>query len=249
MPTSIEAQARTNVIVSAREVSVTYEVFEQNRVGSSGVLPFRRPRRRRRIHAVRDVSLELDTGQAIGLVGHNGSGKSTLLRTLAGLLEPTAGEVLVTSPPVLLGVNAALNLNVSGRENVVLGCTALGLSRAEAIDSIPDIVNFSELHDYMDMPVKAYSSGMRARLAFAIASVMDPQVLFIDEMLGVGDKGFRVRSEARIREMSSNAGLVVLVSHNIGAVRSLCNRVIWMDQGEVHMDGDVDEVLDAYEAS
>jgi teichoic acid transport system ATP-binding protein len=198
------------------------------------------------IHAVRGIDLVARQGEAIGFVGRNGSGKSTLLRSVAGLLPPSEGDVLSISQPVLLGVGAALESGLTGRRNIELGCLALGMSRDEMEAAAPEIVEFAELGEFIDLPLKAYSSGMRARLHFAIATAVAPEILLIDEALSVGDEHFRRKSEKRISELLASAGTVFIVSHALESVREACTRVVWIDRGEVVMDGDPDTVVDAY---
>ncbi|MDX1619521.1 MAG: ABC transporter ATP-binding protein [Nitriliruptorales bacterium] len=200
------------------------------------------------IRAVRGVSFTAREGEAVGLVGRNGSGKSTLLQAMAGLLPVNEGEVYASAQPTLLGVGAALNPKVSGRRNIELGMLALGIPGEEVQARIPEIVEFSGLKDFIDLPLTAYSSGMKARLHFSIATAVQPEILLIDEALAVGDRGFKRKSERRIEELLDNAGSVFLVSHSEGAIRDICNRCLWIDQGEMQMDGDVEEVLDAYDA-
>lgn len=230
------------------DVDVTYRVYADRRpqfkdLFRSGM----RNRDFREIHAVQGVSFTSAQGEAIGLVGRNGSGKSTLLQAMAGLLPINAGEIYASAQPTLLGVGAALNAKVSGRRNIELGLLALGLSGEEVDDRIPDVVEFSGLHEFIDLPLTAYSSGMKARLHFSVATAVQPEILLIDEALAVGDRGFKRKSERRIHELLEDAGTIFLVSHSEGAIRDICNRVIWIDQGLVKMDGDVDEVLAAYE--
>jgi teichoic acid transport system ATP-binding protein len=201
----------------------------------------------RRVHAVRGVSFIAHHGDAIGLVGRNGSGKSTLLRAVAGLLPPHRGTVYTGSQPALLGVNAALMNDLSGERNIELGCLALGMTRREIKAKRDEIAEFAGLGDFLSLPMRTYSSGMAARLRFAIAAAQTPDVLLIDEALATGDAEFRQRSEQRIRELREQAGTVFLVSHSLSVVRETCNRAIWLDQGQVVMDGPAETVLDAYE--
>lgn len=198
------------------------------------------------IHAVRGIDLVARQGEAIGFVGRNGSGKSTTLAAVAGLLPPSEGDVLSVSQPVLLGVNAAMESNLTGRRNIELGCLALGMSPAEADEAFDEIVSFSELDDFIDLPIKTYSSGMRARLHFAIATQIEPEILLIDEALAVGDEHFRKKSERRIQELLDGAGTVFIVSHSLPTLQEACSRVLWIDRGQVQMDGDPAEVIDAY---
>lgn len=235
--------------VIARDVHLTYRVYEDERRPTMRRLVARRfqPRQYRAVHAVRGVSMSIDRGEALGIIGRNGSGKSTLLRVLSGLLPATRGEVLARSNPVLLGVGAVLHPELSGRRNIYLGCTALGMDRDEVDAKYDDIVDFAGVGDFIDMPLRAFSSGMKARLQFSIASVLTPDVLLIDEALAVGDEEFKQKSEGRIKEMLAEAGSVVVVSHNMHSIRDLCDRALWMDQGEIVAEGPVGEVVDEYE--
>lgn len=198
------------------------------------------------IHAVRGVSLVAREGDAIGVIGRNGSGKSTLMRAIAGLLPPTSGAVYAQGQPSFLGVNAALMANLTGQRNVELGCLAMGMTMEEMRAAYDDIVEFSGVGDFITMPMRAYSSGMGARLRFAIAAAKPHDVLLVDEALATGDADFRKRSEQRIREMRAEAGTVFLVSHTMKSIRDTCNRVIWVDKGQIRMDGDTETVVSAY---
>ena len=186
-------------------------------------------------------------GDAIGIIGRNGSGKSTLLRAIAGLLPPEQGNVYTTGEASLLGVNAALLDDLTGERNVVLGCLAMGMTRQEAKDRYQSIVDFSGVGDFIDLPMKTYSSGMGSRLRFAIAASKSHEVLLIDEALATGDAEFRVKSHARIEELRAQAGTVFLVAHNLEEVEVTCNRVIWMERGQIVMQGeDVTGIIDKY---
>ncbi|WP_017594868.1 ABC transporter ATP-binding protein [Nocardiopsis potens] len=206
----------------------------------------------REVHAVRGVSFTARRGEAIGLIGSNGSGKSTLLRAIAGLLPPESGRVYTDGQPSLLGVNAALMNDLSGERNVVLGCLAMGMAPAEVRERYDGIVDFSGINDkgdFISLPMRTYSSGMAARLRFAIAAARDHDVLLIDEALATGDRAFRRRSEKRIKELREKAGTVFLVSHSNKSIRDTCDRAVWLERGELVMDGPAGEVVDAYEAS
>jgi teichoic acid transport system ATP-binding protein len=210
---------------------------------------FRRPRGVRIVNALKGISLVAREGESIGVVGHNGSGKSTLMRSIAGLMPPTSGAVYAASRPAILGVNAALLPELSGEKNIALGALALGHSPKDIEAITPEVVEFSELGDFISLPMKTYSSGMQARLRFSIAVSRDHQILLVDEALSVGDKGFRAKSEERIRELRGQAGTVFLVSHSMRSILDTCNRVIWIDHGNLVMDGDPEEVIEAYESS
>lgn len=228
-------------------VHIEYEVFSDRRAALRQRFVRREGTGRRVVHAVKGVSFEVREGDAVGIVGSNGSGKSTLLAGIAGLLAPSSGSILVSDEPKLMGVNATLLPNATGYRNIRLGCLALGMSANEVDERIDDLVAFTELGEAIDRPLKTYSSGMRARLHFAIATSQSPKILLIDEALAVGDKHFRAKSSERIDEMLAGAGTLLLVSHSTEEIRTRCNRAIWLEQGVVRMDGRVDEVLDAYD--
>ncbi|MFJ3247144.1 ABC transporter ATP-binding protein [Streptomyces sp. NPDC086782] len=204
----------------------------------------------RKVHAVRGVSFVAHRGEAIGLIGSNGSGKSTLLRAIAGLLPAEKGRVYTDGQPSLLGVNAALMNDLTGERNVILGGLAMGMSREQIRERYEGIVDFSGINekgDFITLPMRTYSSGMAARLRFSIAAAKDHDVLMIDEALATGDRKFQKRSEARIRELRKEAGTVFLVSHNNKSIRDTCDRALWLERGELRMDGPTDEVLKEYE--
>jgi teichoic acid transport system ATP-binding protein len=205
-----------------------------------------KPREYRAIDAVRGVSIEASHGELVGLIGPNGSGKSTLLQAMAGMLPPTSGSVYASSRPMLLGVGATLKPDLSGRRNIMIGGLALGLSRAQVVEIESDIVTFAGLEEFIDLPLRTYSSGMRARLHFSIATAVTPEILLIDEFLSVGDKEFRTKSAQRIEEIRKHAGTVFLVSHNLNEIERSCERVIWLERGQVVMDGPTSEVVAAY---
>jgi teichoic acid transport system ATP-binding protein len=236
-----------DVTVLARDLHVRYRVYEDRRPRVREVLTngFRRPSYRE-IHAVRGIDLMASQGEAVGVIGHNGSGKSTLLQAMAGLLPPSEGEVYARSQPSLLGVSAALRPGVSGRRNIILGGLALGLTREEIGARIPDIIEFTGLEEFIDLPIRTYSSGMRARLHFAIATSVEPEILLIDEALSVGDEDFKSRSQERIRQLQEQAGTVFLVSHSLSTIRDTCNRCIWLHKGEIRDDGDPNEIVSRY---
>lgn len=238
------------VVVQVEDLNVIYRVYEDKQLGLRTRIAQRRVRRRyRELHAVRGVSFELHEGESLGIVGTNGSGKSTLLSALTGLLPVASGTIRVRSRPTLLGVGAVLRQGLSGRRNIVLGCLAAGMTPAEVEDKIDDIIGFSGLEEFIDMPMRAYSSGMKARLTFSIATARTPDILLIDEALAVGDENFKRRSMERIREIREQAGAVVLVSHNASEIKASCSRAIWLDRGVIRADGDAVAVVDEYVAA
>nr|WP_258573737.1 ABC transporter ATP-binding protein [Actinomadura parmotrematis] len=199
------------------------------------------------VHAVKGVSFVAYRGDAIGVIGTNGSGKSTLLKAIAGLLPPARGAVYTAGQPSLLGVNAALMKDLTGSRNIILGCLAMGMTPEETREKYDEIVKFADLKPgFIDYPMNTYSSGMGARLRFAIAAARTHDVLLIDEALATGDAKFKRRSKAKIDELRKDAGAVFLVAHNLDVIEETCNRVIWLDDGRMRMDGDPDTVLGAY---
>ncbi|MGW1840436.1 ABC transporter ATP-binding protein [Streptomyces sp. NPDC002067] len=243
--------------VIADDVHIVYKVHGAGSGRGNAVSALRRIVRRtttagtREVHAVRGVTFTAHRGEAIGLIGSNGSGKSTLLRAIAGLLPPAAGRVYTDGQPSLLGVNAAMMNDLTGEKNVVLGGLAMGMSREEVRARYQGIVDFSGINekgDFISLPMRTYSSGMAARLRFSIAAAKNHDVLMIDEALATGDRAFQKRSEARIRELRQEAGTVFLVSHNNKSIRDTCDRVLWLEKGELVMDGPTEEVVRAYEA-
>ena len=201
------------------------------------------------VDAVRGITLDVAVGECIGMVGPNGSGKTTLLQAMTGVLPLTSGVLRVRSLPTFLGVKAALRPRMTGRANIRIGLLAQGLRRHEVEARLDDVVEFTDLGPSIDLPMETYSSGMRARLHFAIATALTPEILLVDEALAVGDRAFREKSARRLEEHRSAAGTVLLVSHNLSEIRRSCDRVVWLEQGRIVLDGPTDEVLGAYEAS
>lgn len=198
------------------------------------------------VQALSRVSFVARTGESIGLVGINGSGKSTLLRSIAGGEAVSEGRILVRSKPMLLGVNHALQNDLSGSENIYLGCLALGMSKDQARLEIPKIGEWTELGSALDRPMSTYSSGMGARLSFAISTSVSPDILLVDEALSTGDAAFVSKAEARMMELVEEAGNLFVVSHSLPMIERLCGRVIWLSKGEVVLDGPTEEVTPQY---
>ena len=198
--------------------------------------------------ALTDVSFEIGKGERLGVLGFNGAGKSTLLKVVAGVLKPTKGTVHVEGVIApMLELGAGFDMNYTGKENVFLYGATMGYSRKFIQEKYDEIVAFSELGDFMDVPVKNYSSGMRARLGFSIASAVHPEVLILDEVLSVGDAKFKKKSEAKIQSMINEGVTVLFVSHNTDQVRRLCNRAILLEKGKLIASGPADEVCDLYD--
>lgn len=197
--------------------------------------------------ALKDVSFKVEKGDRVGVLGFNGAGKSTLLKTIAGVLKPTTGSVRVSGVIApLLELGAGFDPNYSGKENIYLYGATMGFSRKFIDEKYDEIVEFSELEDFMDAPLKSYSSGMRSRLGFAIATAVKPDVLILDEVLSVGDAAFRAKSEQRVLDMMAEGVTVLFVSHSTESVKRICNKAIILTKGQLVAQGDVDEICDIY---
>lgn len=197
--------------------------------------------------ALKNVSFEVNKGEVIGIVGSNGAGKSTLLKIVSGVMKPTKGKVEVNgviSPMIELG--AGFDMELTARENIFLNGAVLGYSKQFLEEKFNDIVEFSELREFLDVPIKNFSSGMIAKLAFSIATIVNPEILIVDEILSVGDIKFQEKSKNKMMEMIRGGTTVLFVSHSLDQIRALCNRVIWLEHGEVQMIGDVNIVCDEY---
>ncbi len=247
---SLLTSATPDVAVSIRDVDIKYRVYEEQFFSARELVSRGfRSRKSTVIHAVKSVSLDIAVGEAVGIVGSNGSGKSTLLRAIAGLQSLANGKIYVRGEAQLLGVNAALKPLLSGYRNVMLGGLAMGLERQEIVAQMDSIVAFSGLGDAMGRPMNTYSSGMRARLAFSIATLRIPDVLLIDEALAVGDKDFRAKSLAKVNQIRDEAGTVIMVTHNLTEIRKTCSRTVWIDKGTMRADGPTEEILGLYDRS
>jgi ABC-2 type transport system ATP-binding protein len=197
--------------------------------------------------ALNKVNLEVNEGEILGIIGPNGSGKSTLLRTISGIYKPDEGSIKSKGQITLMaGLGIGFNVNLSGRENVYLYGSILGNSNEVMSGLMESIIDFSGLNGFIDQPLRTYSSGMRARLGFSIASAVEPDILLIDEVLSVGDQEFRAKSMARILEIVEGSRTVVLVSHNFGIMKKICSRLIMIDKGNIIANGPPEEVINIY---
>lgn len=233
------------------KVSMTYRTTSRTRPysASSGWIGLKNTVKQSKaveVVALKELSLVVEHGESVGIIGRNGSGKSTLLKLVGGQVPPSSGAVYATSTPVLLGVNAALLPGLSGDENIVLGCLAMGMSRRQIDEKYDSIVDLSGLEGAIHMPMKSYSAGMASRLRFAIAASIDPEILIIDEALNTGDAQFKDRTRKRMMELLDHAGTVFLVSHSMATISDLCSRTIWIDQGELIADGEPAAVIKWY---
>ncbi len=241
--------------IEVKDVTLEYPVLSQSsrkltrqliRVATGGQLD-RAESGRISVRALSDVSLRLDVGDRVGLIGHNGSGKSTMLRLLGGIYHPTSGTVtregVVGS---LLDISLGMSPDATGRENIFLRGALQGMTRKEIAGLVPGIIEFSELGDFIELPMRTYSSGMLLRLAFSVATVLSPDILLMDEWLSVGDEAFKAKAEARLHEVVARTDILVIASHSPSLIRSQCTRVIYLEAGRVKADGTPDEVLPQY---
>ncbi|MFM6963910.1 MAG: ABC transporter ATP-binding protein [Micrococcales bacterium] len=236
-------------VVIVDDVHVVYKVLASGKRASrsnAGGGMFSRGLKLRSVHAVKGVSFTIYEGESVGIIGTNGSGKSSLMTAIAGVNPIEKGAIYASARPMLLGVGAVLIPAISGLKNILLGGLAMGYSRKEIAASADDITKFAGLEEFIDLPMKAYSSGMSARLRFAIAASRNHDILIIDEALAVGDQQFRERSEKRMREMRDSAGTVFLVSHSMKSILDTCTRCIWIEKGELIMDDKPAKVIKAY---
>lgn len=203
-----------------------------------------------KLWALKGVSFKVDSGEVLGVIGPNGAGKSTLMKMLARVLPPSSGRIVVrgsVAPMIELG--AGFNPELTGLENIVMYGTLLGRSPAMMRQRVDTIMEWADLHEYVDVPLRSYSTGMLARLGFAVATDTEPDVLIVDEVLSVGDGAFQLKSAARIKKMIAEGTSVVLVSHSMSTVKGIVDRVIWLDAGEIKLEGDPEMVIEAYEGS
>jgi len=231
-------------------VSKTFKVHQERANSLKQYLAARGRNRYEEFYALRDVSFEVRDGEAFGVIGHNGSGKSTLLKCMAGILQPNTGSVTVhRRMSALLELGAGFHPELSGRDNVFLNAAILGMSRPEIARRFDQIVDFSGLEQFIDTPVKTYSSGMYVRLAFAVAINVDPEMLLIDEILAVGDIAFQQKCMEKFAQFREEGRTLVLVTHDMGSIRNFCDRAIWLDHGNVAGEGSPTELVDLYTES
>lgn len=198
--------------------------------------------------ALRDISLNIYKGESIGIIGHNGAGKSTLLKVISSVIKPLEGKVIVNGKIApLIEIGAGFDYELTGKENIYLNASILGFSRKEIEERYDSIVDFSEMREFINTPLKNYSSGMIARLGFSIATEVSPDVLIVDEVLAVGDAHFRKKSKERILEFKKKGVTILFVSHSMEDVRALCDRAVWLDRGRMKMTGEPKEVIREYQ--
>jgi teichoic acid transport system ATP-binding protein len=235
--------------VRVKNLSITYRTtFERKPTLKQAIVRFGRGQRAvKEVEAIKDVSFEIHNGTAMGIIGSNGAGKSTLMRAMAGILPPTSGSIEVWGrASTLLALGVGFNPNLSGRENIILGGLAAGLSRKEVEERANEVAEWTELGDFIDMPMQTYSSGMSARVGFSVAVHMKPDILMIDEALSTGDAQFREKANAKMAELRDSARAMFLVSHGLSSIKEMCSDAMWLDHGRLMMRGEPDEVITAY---
>ena len=199
------------------------------------------------VRSLDNISFSLKDGDRVGLIGHNGAGKSTLLRTLGRVYRPTSGMAVIDGEVgSLVDISLGIDVEATGRENILIRGALLGLSKQAMEEKIEEIIEFSELGPFVEMPVRTYSSGMHLRLAFAVATVIRPEILLMDEWLSVGDAGFNEKAESRLLDLVNSCKILVIASHSRHLIESTCNRVLWFEHGQLKMDGNPDVVCQAY---
>jgi len=246
----LQSESKTPA-VKIENLSVRYRtMLEARPTMKAALLRLGRPKQEiKYIDALKDLTLTIDRGEFLGVIGHNGAGKSTLLRTIAGILPPSQGKVSVYGHvTTLLSVGIGFNAELTGRENIRLSGLASGFSNKEILNREEEIAEFSELEEFIDYPVKTYSSGMFSRLGFSVVSHMDPDILLVDEALSAGDASFRVKASKKIDEMMGKASAIILVSHGLQTISEMASKCLWLDQGMVTGYGPCDEVIDMYKA-
>ena len=235
--------------ISVQDVSITYRTTFEKRptLKSALVRAGRGERLVREIEAVKNVSFDVPRGTVLGLIGNNGAGKSTLVRAIAGILPPTSGRIEVRGRvSTLLALGVGFNPMLSGHENVILGGLAAGYTRAEIEDRFQEISDWTELGDFLEMPMRTYSSGMFSRLAFAVAIHMEPDILLVDEALSAGDARFKKKATAKMMELVAQARTMVFVSHALSTVKDMCTDAIWLEKGQIMARGSAEDVVDQY---
>lgn len=239
-------------IIEVSNVSMGYRV-DKNRVNTLkewAVTMLKRDLHYEMFWALNDVSFDVDKGDVVGIIGRNGAGKSTILKLISGLFKPTNGKITVRGRVVpMLELGSGFDPELTGRENIFLNGAILGYTEAFLNEQYDQILEFSELQEFIDRPIKTYSSGMMMRLAFSVATVVKPEILIVDEILAVGDDAFQKKSHAKMMELMHGGATVLYVSHNLDQIRDLCNKVVWLDRGRVVMKGDTEQVCDAYQNS
>lgn len=233
--------------IIVENVYKTFNVYMDKANSIKEKLLFWQRNKKEKREVLKDVSLTIKNGEAVGLIGVNGSGKSTLLKLMTKIIYPNKGKIVTNGKLTsLLELGAGFHPDFSGRENIYFNASIFGLTRKEIDSRLEQIIEFSELGSYIDNPVRTYSSGMYMRLAFAVAINVDADILLVDEILSVGDQHFQEKCINKMKELKKEGKTMVFVTHNLGSVQGLCDRAVWLNKGIIQMDGDVDEVIEAY---
>ncbi|MCI7768236.1 MAG: ABC transporter ATP-binding protein [Oscillospiraceae bacterium] len=237
-----------NSVISVKNVTKIYKIYDDPKDRFKDALGLEKNKQHyKNFYALNNVSFEVGKGEIVGIVGRNGSGKSTILKILTGVLNPTEGSVHIEGKvAALLELGAGFNMEYTGMKNIYLNATMMHVSEKEIEEKIPDILAFADIGDYINQPVKTYSSGMFVRLAFALAINVDPDVLIVDEALAVGDTRFQLKCMDKFTEFIQAGKTILFVTHDVNAVKRFCSRAIWLNQGQLIMDGNTDEVTDRY---
>ena len=201
------------------------------------------------VHAVKNVSFDVKRGEILGIIGKNGSGKSTMLRAMAGIFQPDGGYIDLKGNSIsLMSIGVGFNQDISGRKNIILSGMTLGFTEEEMLRRTPEIIEFAEIGDFIDMPVRTYSSGMHSKLAFAITANLDTDIMLVDEVLSVGDERFKKKSRNKMKELITDSNrTVIMVSHEMSVMRELCDRILWINDGEMMAIGESEEIINAYQ--
>ena len=239
-------------IVSVKNISLKFKM-EQNRANSLKefcVRWLKRDLKSEDFWALTDVSFDVENGDVIGIIGHNGAGKSTLLKVISGIMKPTKGTIEAHGNIVpMLELGSGFDMELSGRENIYLNGAILGYSEEFLNEKYDEIVTFSELGNFIEAPLRTYSSGMLARLAFSVACIVEPEILIVDEILSVGDADFQEKSRARMMELMTGGTTVFFVSHSLEQIREMCNKVVWLEHGKIQAVGKTEDICNMYEGA
>ena len=241
-----------NTVIELKNVSMQFDlnIEKVNSLKEYMIKYFKKELKFEKMWALREINLKIEEGDVWGIVGFNGAGKSTLLKVISGILKPTTGEVKINgniSPLIELG--AGFDMDLTARENIFLNGYILGYSKNLLKEKFDEIVEFSELKDFIDVPLKNFSSGMVARLGFAIATIIEPKILIVDEILSVGDFKFQKKSEKKIKAMMGNGTTVIFVSHSVAQVEEICNKAVWLEKGKIKKIGNAKEICEEYRKS
>lgn len=244
-----ENSSNRNTVINAENITMKFDLSPEkiDNFKEYAIKYVKRDIKVEKFVALRDVSFQVEKGDRLGIIGLNGAGKSTLLKIIAGVMKPTEGKIEVKGKIApLLELGAGFDPNYTGKENIFLNGAILGFSREYLEEKYDEIAEFSELGRFLDIPIKNYSSGMRTKLGFSIATIVQPDILILDEVLSVGDARFRKKSAKKIKSLFASGATVIIVSHSIRQIKNMCDKVLWLEEGQVIMHGDAKEVCDAY---